>query len=264
MTIRSIPPWLSEVLEQLELRQPKVVTKQMVEEILLAMGSSADPRTVLDELQRRRWLLPLKTQGAWEFAPAARAGGFGAGDPFIELRATIERRPELKLAVAEESAAWLHGLLNRQPTRDAISAPRGVVLPEAISDYRVVRVAFHLPPAEANGLPAWSVETLLVLMADRPSAFKLWSTANEWLPDAFRRADLGRMIEELEGHDAPTLARLGHMASESGAEDVAAQLRQRTPHSPGGPFYLGPHNRHGTWDPKWRVLDSLLDVRGPR
>lgn len=261
MTTRSIPPSLARVLEELELRQPGIVTKSMIEEILAEVGSQANVRTVLDELQRLRWLLPLKTAGAWEFAPAARAGAFGAGDPFIELRATLARRPELPVLVAEESAAWLQGLLDRRPTRDVISAPAGLVLPKALSEYRVVRLTSDLEPARIDGLPVWSVEMLLVLMAARPGSFKPWATVHEWLNDAFERVDTNVLIGGLREQDEPTCARLGHMALVSGNVSASASIERNCPLGGKGPFFLGPRNWPGAWDSEWRVRDSVLAPR---
>jgi hypothetical protein len=42
-------------------------------------------------LREHGWLLDLATRGVWEFAPAARAGAYGSGDPLVELRATLAR-----------------------------------------------------------------------------------------------------------------------------------------------------------------------------
>ncbi|MBA4370384.1 MAG: hypothetical protein C0418_02260 [Coriobacteriaceae bacterium] len=258
MTTRAIPARVAGVLEELELRRPKLVTVALLADVIATRAAGVAVRYVADTLQRRGWLLPLRTAGAWEFAPAARAGAYGAGDPYIELRATLLRRPGLPIAVAEESAAWLHGLLERRPDREVIAAPRGVAPPKALSEFRCVRIDSHLPAAEVDGLPVWRLETLLVAMAARPSAFRPWATVSEWLPDAFLGAAAADIEIEIQGRSGATLARLGHLARAAGATEVERLLAMRSASLDPGPFYLGPRSRSAVWDPVWRVRDSVL------
>lgn len=107
MTARSVPSSLAPIIEELELRQPKLVTKAYIEALMEERGMNLRPEDVTHRLQMQGWLLSLKTKNAWEFAPASRAGKIGSGDPFIELRATLHHRPDLPVAVAYESAAWI-------------------------------------------------------------------------------------------------------------------------------------------------------------
>ena len=84
MTARPSTPSLSRLLELLELEQPRVVSRQRLEEWAQEAGISWPTNVVLQRLRQRGWLLDLKTRGVWEFAPAARAGAFGADDPLID------------------------------------------------------------------------------------------------------------------------------------------------------------------------------------
>src|SRR5665811_1447108 len=111
---RAIPRRLSAVVEQLELLRPRSVTLESLGAYLAEAGVEADPTRIAHDLQQLGWLLPLRTRGHWEFAPAERAGAISSGDPFVELRATLERR-RLPLTLAYDSAAWLQGLSTRQP-----------------------------------------------------------------------------------------------------------------------------------------------------
>ena len=76
---------------------PETVDRAMVQ---FALQSVGDPQAeipdrveaVIDGLRRSGWLLPMRTRGVWEFAPASRSGAFRSGDPFTELRAFLRRK----------------------------------------------------------------------------------------------------------------------------------------------------------------------------
>src|ERR1700680_956577 len=96
---RPTPPRLAAVVQYLELFQPGILTLQEIQHYLRELGMDDDPAKIARDLQRHGWLLPLRTRGRWEFAPAARAGALPSGDPLVELRATLQRR-DLPAAVA--------------------------------------------------------------------------------------------------------------------------------------------------------------------
>ena len=146
MTARSIPSSLAPVIEELELRQPRLVTKAYLTDVINERSLSLHPDDVAHRLQQQGWLLSLKTKDAWEFAPASRAGRIDSGDPFIELRATIHHKPDLPVAVAYESAAWLHGLTRRPPEKDVIAMPTEVDPPPALTEFRITRVWGQIDP----------------------------------------------------------------------------------------------------------------------
>jgi hypothetical protein len=77
------------------LEQPRVVTLGQIAAIVertAAGETSGEPRRIAYELQRRGWLGRLRTMNAWEFFPGVRAGAYGSGDRFIELRAQLAIR----------------------------------------------------------------------------------------------------------------------------------------------------------------------------
>src|SRR5580658_2370175 len=114
---RPVPASLAPVVEELELRQPAVVTRLLLAEILTQTQVSLTPAAAAERLVRLGWLLPLRTRGVWEFAPAARAGRYRAGDPWIELRALLAHSQDVPVAVAFESAVWELGHSSHQPDR---------------------------------------------------------------------------------------------------------------------------------------------------
>ncbi|HZJ48055.1 MAG TPA: hypothetical protein VFD97_03335, partial [Acidimicrobiia bacterium] len=100
---RSVPRSVARVLQALELEQPVLVTLDQLDDLAAETGAGFSGSVAARLLRERGWLLPLRATGVWEFAPGARAGAVGGGDPFIELRARLKTRP-LPVAVAAESA----------------------------------------------------------------------------------------------------------------------------------------------------------------
>ena len=255
MTARSSTPSLSRLLELLELEQPRVVSRESLEGWAREAGIHWPINVVLQRLRERGWLLDLKTRGVWEFAPAARAGAYGAGDPLIELRATLTRRPDAPFAVAAESAAYLLGYASRRPAREVVSAPVGLTVPPALRAYRVVRWAPGAPLTEREGLPVWSTTTLIAFMAARPSLYCDWPNAGEWLGPAAAAVDGDRLRNELEGRPRAAWARAAYLLDSGGQADVAARFLEDAP--PGtGPYYLGPRDRRGRHSGAFDVIDS--------
>jgi hypothetical protein len=259
MQTRPVPSRLAPVVEELELRQPAVVTRSLLMEILSGANAPISPEVAAERLVRLGWLLPLRKRDAWEFAPAARAGRFGGGDPWIELRALLEHNPEAPVAVAFESAAWELGHSSHQPTRPVLAHQRGWRTPRAL-DVRAVTFDWHLPTKAVRGLPVWTEGTIVVAAAERPAAQGNWGNADGWLPDTFRAAATEDVLTETTGRRTSTLARLGYLAEWAGrheiADEIEALLPSRLPVT-----FLGPRDRRDRWSRRWRVYDGLLPRR---
>jgi hypothetical protein len=261
-TARSVPKSLALVVEELELRQPTLVTKEYLGEILSEQRINLHPSDVAHRLQKHGWLLSLRTKDAWEFAPAARAGRIGSGDPWIELRATIHHRSNFPAAVAYESAAWLHNLAQRSPEVEVIAIKPTVNPPPALKVFRITRMWGQLPPIWMNELPVWGLETLLVLMGERPMAFRAWPTVMEWLAEAVSRVDQDTLFKELQGRRLPTWARTGYLLELGGREDIGESIQRKVKLSRRGPFYLGRRTSFGRYDKRWDVIDSIFLPKG--
>ncbi len=258
--LRSLPASLARVVEELELRQPQIVTKGILADIGSKHGLRKSPEAIAYRLQKHGWLLSLKTKGAWEFAPASRAGPISSGDPFLELRATLLLRPKLKVAVAYESAAWLHKLMGRIPEKQVLAIPRGITPPPAFGAFRITRYWGKLGPDAVRDLPVWRLETLLVLIAAFPAAFRAWPTIQEWLPGAASKVDENLVLEELSDLKPAAWARAGYIFEVAGKRDLAYTLHKdlNTRMRPRGPFYLGPRRARGRYSKYWDLLDSAL------
>lgn len=237
------------------------MTRHDVEELAHAAGVRWPTNVVLQRLRQRGWLLDLKTRGVWEFAPAARAGAYGAGDPLIELRATLARRNGAPFAVAAESAAYLLGYAGRRPQPEAVSAPAGTTVPPALRDYRVVRWTVRSPLERREDLPVWGVATLLAFMATRPSQYHDWPNVGEWLPRAVAAAGVDDLRTELRDRPRSAWARAAYLLSVGGQAARGSELLCDAP--PGnGPYFLGPRDRRGRHAAAFGVIDSIgVDTR---
>jgi hypothetical protein len=253
---RPIPPRLAAIVEYLELFQPRILTLSDLGGYLRELGMDDAPATVARDLQKHGWLLPLRTRGRWEFAPGARAGALPSGDPFIELRATLQRR-ELPVALAYDSAAWLQGLSARQPQTQVLATYPKRKLPLALSDFRITRIWGVLEPEWKDNLPVWRVATLLAKMAVVPHYYRDWPNVAEWLEEGFKRADAADLERELDCAPDPARIRLAYLADRANFKHLAQDLMQRARRDI-GLVYLGRDRARSRFIKEYNLIDSLL------
>ncbi len=253
--MRSVTTKLAALLEVLELEQPRVVSRDDLQEWGREVGVTWPVDVSVRRLRDRGWLLDLTTRGVWEFAPASRAGPFGAGDPLIELRATLRRHADAPLSVAAESAAYLLGYATRRPAREVIGAPPSVRVPPALHGYRLVHWLPRTPCVVRDALPVWSAPTLLAFMASRPALYGDWPNVGDWLRSATVETRADQLVAELAGRPRSTWARAAYLVARGGREDVAQALLATAPQGR-GPYYLGDRSRSGRYDAGYDVIDS--------
>ncbi len=255
MTVRTIPLGLAPLLEILELEQPRVVTAAQLARWAQEAGARWPADLLVRRLRERGWLLDLTTKGVWEFAPASRAGALGSGDPLIELRATLARDPSAPFVAAAESAAYLLGLATHRPDPDVISAPEGARLPKALKTLRIVRWRPACDLVMRDGLPTWSLPTLLAFMGTRPGAYHDWINVDEWLGPAARQVTAADLARELKDRPRSAWARTAYLVDAGGQEEAASALLSQAP--PGkGPYYLG-HRGGGRFSRPFEVVDTV-------
>lgn len=260
VTTRRAPSSLAGLLQELELRQPKIVTGKLLTEVIAESGSHLTNEAAVDRLVREGWLSPLRTQDAWEFIPAARAGNYPSGDPWIELRALLARKPHVPVAVAFASAVWELGFSSHQPTRPTFAHRPDWRPPRALGDSRSVSYAWRLPVRQKDGLPVWQPATVVVAAANRPACQDDWGNADDWLSETMRAAPLTDVLTEVTGRGTATLARLGYLAEWSERHDLVEALTQHLPeHLP--VTFLGPREPRGRWVKRWKLYDALLPAR---
>jgi hypothetical protein len=249
------------ILEEFELRQPKIVTGELLDDVLMAAGSHLGRVAAAERLVREGWLVPLRTRAAWEFVPAARAGRYPSGDPWIELRAYVSGHPDAPIAVAFSSAVWAMGYSSHQPERLSIAHRGGWRRPKSLRDAQSILYEWRLPTWTKDGLSIWHPATIVVAAAARPSAHDDWANADEWLPETMRATTPDDVLTEAEGKSAGALARLAYFAEWSGRHDIVEALTPFIPRRLPVTF-LGPETRSGRrWVKRWRIYDSLLPTR---
>lgn len=259
MQTRTLPESVAGVVQELELRQPPVVTRALLEEMAATTGTHLPEKDLADRLVRLGWLLPLRKRNAWEFAPAARAGRYASGDPWIEVRALLEHEADAPVAVAFDSAVWELGHSTHPPTESVLAHRRGWRPPEAL-DVRLVTFEWQLATRTLRDLPVWQEATVVVAAAERPAAQGNWANADDWLPETFRSVTPHDVLAEAAGRKVSTLARLGYLAEWSGRNDVADEIEAVLPGRLPVTF-LGRRDRRDRWSRRWHVYDALLPQR---
>jgi hypothetical protein len=248
------------VVEELELEQPHVVTLGRIAEIVertVAGETSKESQQIAYELQRRGWLGRLRTMNVWEFFPGARAGAYGSGDRLIELRAQLAVKPDMKIALAMESAAVLNRLAQRVPEQEVVWLLARREPPKALRGFRVVHV--DLPEESidrVDGLPVWGVEALLVGVAAKPSSYRDLAGLAQWLPESGARIDYELLLACLGDANASTKQRTIYLLELAKRPDLAERLARLFP--PSVPVWFGTARSGGRHDRLSRVLDAEL------
>jgi hypothetical protein len=237
-----------------------VVTGRLLAAVLAESGSHLTKAAAAERLVREGWLSPLRTRDAWEFVPASRAGSYPSGDPWIELRALLARKPEAPVTVAFASAVWELGFSSHQPARPTFAHRSGWRTPRALNDARSVSYDWRLPVLQKNDLPVWQSASIAVAAANRPECQDDWGNADDWLPEIMRATTPADVLTEATDRGTATLVRLGYFADWSGRHDIVEALTPLLPERLPVTF-LGPRDPRGQWIKPWRLYDSLLPAR---
>lgn len=252
---RTLGPVLGQVIEDLELEQPVVVTTDDVAEIAARRAIKTPASEIARRLRRSGWLLPTGQRGVYEFAPGAHAGPYGHGDPLLTLRAFLAARNDVRVAACLSTAAWLHGLSDRAPNEHEIAIPPRQTVPAGLARaYRVVRFDSAVGPRDRDGIPVHTPATVLAHLAARPTDVRSWAAIREALPDLVERADRDELATELAAADAATRTRLGYLLCELDTTrlDLGALGVQRAEHT----VWMGPRTKGGRFNAHWNVLDT--------
>ena len=260
VTGRRTPASLAGVLQELELRQPRVVTGNLLADVITESRSHLTTAAAAERLVREGWLSPLRTRDAWEFVPASRAGRYPSGDPWIELRALLAHEPASPVAIAFASAVWELGHSTHQPVRSVLAHEPGWRPARALSRARSVSYIWRLPTWQKDGLPVWQSATVVVASASRPECQDNWANADDWLPETMRAATPADILAEAAGRTTASTVRLAYFAEWSGRHDIVEVLGPLLPEQLPVTF-LGPREPLGRWVKRWRLYDSLLPAR---
>ena len=251
---RTIPAGLSDVLEELELERPELVSIKEIGQIAERVGVGAPARAVASRLKARGWLLETPQRGVWEFAPAETAGPFSSLNPLLPIKAFALANPTIAYALTFQTAAWAMGLADRVPARIEVSfaAQPKVKVPTQIA---ATVYAPRLANLTAKGVGVLAPEAVVVNMALRPSALRSWAGVEEWLPDVAYDVDPASMIAELDGRPDSVWARTGYLL-QGMRPDVSDALR--SVFTPRSKIRFGTAGKTIRNDERWMVADATL------
>lgn len=251
---RSIPVWLSGVLERLELDRPELVTVADIDRIGSQIGITVPGRVVASRLKERGWLFETPQRGVWEFVPAEVAGAYSSADPLMALKAFSLANPAIEGALTFQSAAWALGLADRLPVHIEVAFfERPKVKVPAELDVSVYRP--NLPVIQTKGVCVLPAESVIAHMVQRPRAVRSWSSAAEWLPDVAYEIDAGRMLVELEARPASVWARAGYLL-QGMRPDVSDSIA--SVFSPKVKTRFGAPGKALCNDERWKISDAFL------
>lgn len=255
---RMIPSAMAPIVEQFEVDGDRVVSVSRIEQALRELALDLEPREVGYRLQREGWLGSLRTQGAWEFLPAARGGAYSAGDRFIEFRAQRAVDPSWPGVLAMESTASVLGLAQRIPESEVLALPPNELPPKVFAgQWRVVRLAL---PGEGltvvQNLPTWNLEGLLAGISARPASYRDMPGLAQWLPEAVGQVEIGGLLSALEGLPRAACQRAAYLLGLGGNQSASARVLESFP--PRHLAWLGPRKRGGHYDSSTQVNDTEL------
>lgn len=253
---RSIPPWLSGVLEKLELERPQIVTTQDIAHICTELGLEVPPRIIASRLKERGWLSKTSQRGVWEFVPGEVAGIFPSQDPLIPIKAFEAAHPKEPAALTFQSAAWAHGLADRAPSRQEVAfktLPKQKVPP----GIRVLAFKWNVEPETVRGIDVLAPESILVHAAHRPNAVRSWESALEWLPDVAYEADWKKLRKELSERPSSTWAKAGYLL-QGMRPDLSEKIASEF--SPRGKVRFGTSEKPKRNDTRWGISDYVLPI----
>ena len=251
---RYIPQWLSPVVEALELDRPELVTMAELTSIAEQSGVEAQGYAIADRLRKLGWLLETPQRGVWEFAPAESAGPYSTADPLLPMKAFMLSHPGCKCALTMQTAAWALGLADRVPACIEVSFEKrpAVKVPREISPSVFEST---IGSVEAKGVPCLHPESIVVHMAQKPSAVRSWQGALEWLPDVAYEMREEPLLDELAGRPQSVWSRTGYLVSGM-RPDLAEGISRGI--ETGSKVRFGPRGSAIRNDERWKVSDTQL------
>ncbi|MCC6619521.1 MAG: hypothetical protein IT341_10845 [Chloroflexi bacterium] len=220
---RHVPRWVAPVIADFEMLGREVVSVDDVARALGAIRDSTRVKNAVASLVQLGWLRRLPSRGAYEFLPA-RGGPYPGGDPLVEVRGVLAKRPDLHLAVIGSGAAFLRGFAERAPARFVIAIDKtqggSVALNAAYDVVRTTPIRIRDIPT-LNGVPVSDATQLLADAALWPRAVGDLRNANHWLRRALADVQPAAAAATASRVGTAAAARMAYIARAFGAVDVA-------------------------------------------
>ncbi len=113
------------------------------------------------------------------------------------------------------------------------------------------------PCDDHEGLPVWSVPTLLAFMGARPARYRDWPNVSEWIAVAAKWTSVEALESELADQPRSGWARTGYLLSVGEQDEMGEALLSEAP--PGsGPFHLGPREMKSKFSSRFEVIDHIF------
>jgi hypothetical protein len=129
-------------------------------------------------------------------------------------------------------------------------------MPPALQSFRVVRWQPFSAPTIKDGLPTWSVETLIAFLSSKPARYKDWPNLPEWIRSAFLDADIEIIKRELDGEARSSWMRAAYLAHRAGDPEASQCLLDAAPKG-AGPYRLVAREEPGSYHARFEIVDSI-------
>jgi len=110
-----------------------------------------------------------------------------------------------------------------------------------------------------DGLPVWSVSTLLAFMGARPDRYRDWPNVSEWIAGVARRTSVEALRDELADQPRSGWARTSYLLSVGHEGEMGDELLSQAPPG-GGPFHLGPRAMKSKYSSRFEVIDHIFST----
>lgn len=253
--IRSIPPSLAGILEDLELESPDLVTSEHLAELVVRHDLATPHRVIAARLRDRGWLLPTGRRGVWEFAPASVAGPYSRSDPLTPLKAFLSQNPDSAVALTFQAAAWAHEIATRIPATIEVAAGSALLASRFPTEVLASIFTPEVSPQIIRSVPVLRPASVMVHLAAKPRDVRSWASAVEWLPELAAEVDPDELDAELQTRPRSIAARTGYLV-QAIRPDLAEAIRRQ--HPPRGKTWFGPRGSLLRHDNSWSIADTLL------
>jgi len=252
---RTISSSLSNILQDLELERPLLLTNDMLTELLDKHNVLSPTKAIAYRLREKGWILPTDRKGVWEFIPADVAGIYSSNDPLLSLRTFIAKFPDTKCGLTFQTAAWLYGDSDRIPSTLDISIENSKYI-RLLNDYTSVSVYKpNLPYQYVSNVPILSRESIIAHMVTKPSSLSSWVGVPEWLPNLCIDISIENVLSELMNKPQSVLLRYVYLL-QGARPDISNELSKRMTIK--NTIWFGDRKPVLRYDKQLKVADSLL------
>lgn len=223
---------MAAVVGSFEMLSRDVVATRDIAEVLGVSTSSSRVADAVRTLVELGWLRPLPARGTYEFM-SARGGPYPGGDPLVDIRAVLAKRPDFRVAVIGTGAAFLRGYAERAPHAYTVAVDKeqggSVALAHAYDLVKTTTTRIALIPVR-EGVRVSDAAHLLADAALWPEACGDLRERSHWLRTALAATSAEAATAVAFRVGSAAAARMAYIAARFDAPDVAAAVAATIPH----------------------------------